>query len=371
MKPQEIVNLALDYFYGKDDSMAEYLGYTHSQDYSKAFELFQEAAKKRKSVAYMYLGEMYRDGLGIEKNYDLAKKWFTRADKSGHEFAILYISTIDNIIGAENGDLEAMWKLANDYMRGSYISLDINEALRWYRTAAENGHVKSQESLGYIYYKGKDVPLNIPEAIRWFELAAEEYSSMANYFLGCIYLRGKGVEKDIDLAEDYLNSSDEFGTTDLLNAIRLMRASEKGDKQAQRDLAFEYATSEALGYDWSEAARLLKLAIAPKEITSAHKIIADFIIAHDDSGQKGDYKIYKPTWHPRPMSFWFNPPIPEDEDESHPCVSGDLVLVDEGIIVVEDYNSGQYHLLDECLGNSIETAVYAIQKYSGAELLRK
>ena len=162
MKPQEIVNLALDYFYGKDDSMAEYRGYTHSQDYSKAFELFQEAAKKRKSVAYMYLGRMYRDGLGIEKNYDLAKKWFTRADKSGHEFAILDISTIDNMIGAENGDLEAMWKLANGYMEGFHISLDVNEALRWYRTAAENGHVKSQESLGYIYYKGKGVPLNIP-----------------------------------------------------------------------------------------------------------------------------------------------------------------------------------------------------------------
>lgn len=63
MKPQVIVNLALDYFYGKESSMAEYRGYTHSQDYSKAFELFQEAAKKRKSVAYCYLGKMYRDGL--------------------------------------------------------------------------------------------------------------------------------------------------------------------------------------------------------------------------------------------------------------------------------------------------------------------
>lgn len=363
MKPQEIVNLALDYYYGKDSFMAEYNGYTHSQDYSKAFELFQEAAKKRKSVACYFLACMYRDGHGTEKDYVQARKWFIRAEKLGREYVSIDLGTLDDMIGAENGDLDAMWSLANAYKEGWSVSIDNNEALRWYKTAAENGHVKSQESLGYIYYKGSLVPVNMSEAIRWYELASEAGSSIAHYYLGCIYLQGKGVKKDIDLAEEHLKSSDYFGVDDLLDAIRLMRESEKGNKQAQHDLAFIYANSEALGYDWSEAARLLKLSHEPKELTPELKIIADFVIAHNDLNQAVGYKVYKPTWHPKSMSFWFNPPIQEDEEESYPCVSGELVLVDEGIIVVEDYRSGQYYLLDECLGSSIENAVYAITTF--------
>jgi len=59
----------------------------------------------------------------------------------------------------------------------------------------------------------------------------------------------------------------------------------------------------------------------------------------------------------------YNPPIQEDEEECYPCVSEELVLVDEGVIVVEDYRSGQYYFFDKCLGDSIENAVHAIAKF--------
>jgi TPR repeat protein len=372
MKPQQIVDLALEYFHGKEGDPYGLRGYQHSQDYTKAFELFQEAAKKRKSVAYYYLGVMYRDGKGTEKDYDQAKEWFTRAEKLEHINAFSALKTLEHMVGAENGEPEAMHKLAEAYQYGNGVSDDIEEAIRWYKAAAEKGHPESQSSLGFIYHHGFKVSKDIAQAIHWYELAAAQGSSSAMYGLGCIYLKGEVVEKDIELAEKYLSSSHYFNESNLLNIIGLMKASESGDLKACRDLAFEYATTEALGYDWSEAARLLKKAIEPKKITPEFKTIADFIIAHNDHPSAKDYKIYKPSWHQHPVSFCFTPPIDEDEEddyddydeeESYPYVSGAMVLIDDGIIVVEEYNSGEYYLLDECQGDSIDNAVHAIETY--------
>ena len=360
MKPQQIVDLALEYFHGKEGDPYGSRGYQHSRDYTKALELFQEVAKMRNSVACYYLGVMYRDGKGTERNLDQAMMWFTRADNLGHEMALLAICALKHMIGAEKGELEAMHRLAAAYEYGSGVSIDIEEAIRWYKAAAEKGHPESQSSLGYIYHKAKMVSKDISQAVYWYKLAAEQGDAKAMYGLGCIYLKGEGGEKNIDLAEKYLKSSHYFFASDLLGIIRLMRASEKGNLKACRDLAFEYATTEGLGYDWSEAARLLKKAIEPKKITPEFKTIADFISAHNDHPSAKDYKIYKPSWHPHPVSFYFNPPI---KKKRKPSVSGALVLVDDYIIVVEDYNSGKYYLLDECLGDSIGNAVHAIETY--------
>jgi TPR repeat protein len=256
-----------------------------------------------------------------------------------------------------------MHKLATAYQYGWGVSDDIEEAIRWYKAAAEKGHPESQSSLGFIYRQGSTVSKDISQAVYWYKLAAAQGNSSALYGLGCIYLKGEGVDKDIDLAEKYLESSEYFNASDLLDIIELMRASESGDLKARRELAFKYAATEALGYDRSEAARLLKTAIEPKELSPELKTIADFVAAHNDLPSGDDYKIYKPSWHPCSVSFWFNPPIAEDEEESFPCVSGEIILVDDRIVVVEDYNSGEYYLLDECLGYSIENAVHAIETY--------
>lgn len=363
MKPQQIVDLALDYFFGKESDTYGLHGYQHSQDYTKAFELFQEAAKKRKSVAYYYLGEMYRDGKGTERDLEQAKKWFTRAYKSEHMMASSALNTVEHMIGAEKGEPEAMHKLAAEYQYGWGVSDDIQEAIRWYKAAAEKGYPESQSSLGFIYAQGSKVSKDISQAVYWYKLAAAQGNSSALYGLGCIYLKGEGVDKDIDLAEKYLESSGHYNASDLLDIIELIRTSESGDLKARRELAFKYAATEALGYDRAEAARLLKTAIEPKEISPEVKTIADFVAAHNDLPSENDFKMYRPSWHPYPMSFWFNPPIDEDEEESFPCVSGEIILVDDRIVVVEDYNSGEYYLLDDCLGHSIENAVHAIKTH--------
>lgn len=49
------------------------------RDYKKAFEYFDRASKLGSVNASYFLGHMYYYGLGVESNYDEARKWFTRS----------------------------------------------------------------------------------------------------------------------------------------------------------------------------------------------------------------------------------------------------------------------------------------------------
>ena len=92
------------------------------------------------------------------------------------------------------------------------------------------------------------------------------------------------------------------------------------------------------------------------------QMIQNFITQYNDFGSYSNeqYKaVYRPSWHPEPISFWFNPPFDED-GESNPSPSGTLILCYDGSILIENYDNGQYYKLNECLGDTILNAVYAI-----------
>lgn len=66
---------------------------------SKAFEAAYErfyplAAFKRNAEAQYYLGMMYHDGEGVEKNIDEALKWWKKAMKNGHQEAAFSFSEL-------------------------------------------------------------------------------------------------------------------------------------------------------------------------------------------------------------------------------------------------------------------------------------
>lgn len=83
----------------------------------------------------------------------------------------------------------------------------------------------------------------------------------------------------------------------------------------------------------------------------------DFTQADRESGYR---KVYRPGWHPRPVQFWFNPPFNKN-GKSFPTLSGTIVLLNDGKIIVENAKNGLFYNLDECLGNVVENFVLSIQ----------
>ena len=95
-------------------------------------------------------------------------------------------------------------------------------------------------------------------------------------------------------------------------------------------------------------------------------IIYDFLNQFEDFTQKdkenGYKNVYRPSWHPSPLQFWFNPPFDEN-GESFPTLSRTIILLNSGKIMVEDVYSGLLFDLDPCLGDSIENFIFSINNH--------
>ena len=92
-------------------------------------------------------------------------------------------------------------------------------------------------------------------------------------------------------------------------------------------------------------------------------IIYDFLNKFEDftreDRESGYVKVYRPSWHISPLQFWFNPPFDEG-GESFPTLSGTIILLNDGEIMVEDVRTKMLYNLDVCLGDSIQNFTFSI-----------
>ena len=93
------------------------------------------------------------------------------------------------------------------YEYGYGVEADIQEALRWYRSAADQGLAQAQNSLGFMYILGLGVKRDAERAAYWLQCAAEQSHSGAQTNLGVLYTNGQGVEKDEEEALYWFRSA--------------------------------------------------------------------------------------------------------------------------------------------------------------------
>ncbi len=176
------------------------------------------AAKQNDPVAQYYLGECYRDGDGVEQDYQEALRWYQLA--------------------AEQGNISAQNNLGACYHNGIGVTQDFHKATWWYQKAAEQGDATAQNNLGLCYANGYGVPQDYYNAVNWFQRAAEQDHTDAQYNLGVSYARGEGVEKNyIEAVHWYL------------------KAAERGDAAAQNNLGLCYENGTGVPQDYREAVK--------------------------------------------------------------------------------------------------------------------
>lgn len=66
---------AIEFFLRGEDY---YYGHGVGQDYKEAAYCYRQAAEKGHARAAEQLGYMYRDGLGVERSWNEAQKWFQK-----------------------------------------------------------------------------------------------------------------------------------------------------------------------------------------------------------------------------------------------------------------------------------------------------
>ena len=188
-------------------------------------------AKHGDVYAQGMLGDKYFNGIGVEKNFEEAVKWYRKS--------------------AEQGTAEGQWRLGQCYRYARGVQRNIREALFWYKKAAEQGHEKAADVYSLLkdsnyeiyidgckllenkeYKEAYDVFYSISsdawgqnglafcfaqglfvEKKYWFQKAARQGLAVAQYNLALCYYLGKGIRTDKALASYWKGKAVEQGFT--------------------------------------------------------------------------------------------------------------------------------------------------------------
>jgi localization factor PodJL len=139
------------------------------------------AALHGDAAAAFEVGVRYAEGKGVTINYDEAAKWYERA--------------------AHAGIVPAMFRLGTLHEKGLGASKDVDTARRYYMQAADRGNAKAMHNLAVLDADGGGKGAHYTSAAQWFHKAAERGIADSQFNLGILYARGIGVEQN--LAKSY------------------------------------------------------------------------------------------------------------------------------------------------------------------------
>lgn len=159
------------------------------------------------------IGELYRDGKGVERNIPEAISWFERVAAKGGEGALLRLAQLYNSEwSGEYRDLdkalEILSRLAQDArwnddsrlqfeMGLNYMQRgDMRTAYEWWEKSAQSGNRIAQNNMGVRYEHGEGVARDYRRAMVWFLLSAKHNYNTACKNIGVMYEKGLGMESN-------------------------------------------------------------------------------------------------------------------------------------------------------------------------------
>lgn len=297
-----------------------YLNGTLEGNASQGIQLITQAAEQGDDYAMVVLGRAYREGNGVQRDLQEAKRWLTRAQEAGHESAadaLTYVQrdlgaegNIDALIAAaEDGHPSAMASLGHAYLEGEGVERDQKQAEKWLeqayqaghagagaslgrmyidqgdskrgidylKTAVSRGHAGARNDLGEAYLTGRHAEQDVERGLELLNAAAESGNPHAAYVLGNAYQHGKGVGKDAERAERWYQQSSDAGAVYARaelgiafmrgegaidqNVQRgyelLLDAAKQGHSGAQASLGREYMSGSNIEKDPDSGARYL------------------------------------------------------------------------------------------------------------------
>jgi TPR repeat protein len=149
-----------------------YYGEVDPPNYKEAIKWYQKACNQNLASAYVALGALYDDG-AAPRNPKMAVALLRK--------------------GAELGDMDGQFRLAEHYLKGTGVRKDRSEAASWYRKSAAQNYSPAEAMLGRMYDHGWGMQQDKNQAIIWYQRAAGHGDSLAQGRLEA--LKG-GSDKD-------------------------------------------------------------------------------------------------------------------------------------------------------------------------------
>ena len=101
-----------------------------------------------------------------------------------------------NVVAMKAGYLGGYHNMGNLYRKGLGVEKDLKKAFELYMYAAERGHPEDQSNIGYMYLRGDGVDVDYKQAMVWLSKATAQNWATAYDKIGLLYQNGWGVKKD-------------------------------------------------------------------------------------------------------------------------------------------------------------------------------
>ncbi len=182
-------------FFGKKSQSSHYTiakSYYDTRQYNKARPLFEKLASKKHAFSEYYLSEMEQLSTNKNKTKENQQYWINRAISHG------LITQLKDKARKNVADYQSI--LALMYFRGTGVSKDYNQSLRWFKKSVVNGSTRGMNNLGVMYYQGIGVKKDYAKALSLFRRSAAKNNANAQSNLGKMYKLGLAVTKDYSQA---------------------------------------------------------------------------------------------------------------------------------------------------------------------------
>ncbi|MBN2695592.1 sel1 repeat family protein [bacterium] len=205
----------------------------------KSFNYYKSGAEKGDISSLRNLGELYLNGIGVQKDIKLAIEYFEKAAKENDTKSMLWLGyTYSNYFNSKEsldkaiawyekvallGDGEAAYNIGIIY----WDNKNFSKGEEWLLKSGELGWLEGYVSLGEFYLHGMGVEINENMAFELFYMASKGKDPSGLLFTGYCYQYGKGVEKNILEARRYYEESIRLGERDALFYLGLTYFEEK------------------------------------------------------------------------------------------------------------------------------------------------
>lgn len=202
------------------------------RDYAAAREWFERAAALGDSRGYLYVGDLYYDGKGVSVDMTKWEEYYEKAYSAGdtsnlwiYAFGLDAVGKFDRAILLFNkmielGDYDGANMMGIMCIVGHGVPRDYKKMEEYFLLGAEHGNGNCMYNLAEEYLSGKHIQRDGEKAAYWFEMtgSTEHLFDAAN-----IYYTGNGVEPDYAKAADLYRRAADNGYAPAKEKLAEMR----------------------------------------------------------------------------------------------------------------------------------------------------
>jgi len=225
-------------------------------DWAAARAAFLEAAETGSATAMSYLGWLYEEGHGVERDGARAAEWYGKAALAGaHDFSV---------------------KLGWMYLSGDGVPRDREAAEAWFRRGIEAGHSPARIAWASVLIAdalGGKHPDGVFEARELLLAALDDGYTVASFFLARLYIEGIGSHPvDDGLAARYTRIGADTGNAQMQGWLAFMYLEGRGVEEDAISAAM-WANLAASGGDslGEQIRQALEGSLAPEDIHEARE----------------------------------------------------------------------------------------------------